>query len=304
MSNSDKHGTGSADHHSENEDNSTPETIIIINCVLNAPLMLISILGNALVLAAIIRTPSIRSTHMIMLCSLAVSDILVGLVVQPIYIAKQLTKDHFVYHVSVMMGYSLCGVSFLTITAITVDRFLALHYHMRYATLVTKSRVKYILITIWLSNFLTSCFNLWNRLVHSLIVGIIAIICLIISTLLYIKIYCIVRRHQLQILAQQQAVPSVDAENNLNIVRLKRSAMNTFVFHIALIICYLPAHVLLTVQGLSYKNDWPTEWEFANTAVIMNSSINPLLYCWRLRELRTAVVKTARQMLCKQTEEN
>ena len=38
-----------------------------------------SILGNALVLAAIIRTPSIRSTHMIMLCSLAVSDFLVGL---------------------------------------------------------------------------------------------------------------------------------------------------------------------------------------------------------------------------------
>ena len=78
-----KDSNGSANHHSDNEDNSTPETIIIINCVLNAPLMLISILGNALVLAAIIRTPSIRSTpHMIMLCSLAVSDFLVGLIGQ------------------------------------------------------------------------------------------------------------------------------------------------------------------------------------------------------------------------------
>ncbi|XP_020600618.1 adenosine receptor A2b-like [Orbicella faveolata] len=305
MNNTDRHNNGSTDHHSDNEDNSTPQTIIIINCVLNAPLMLISILGNALVLAAIIRTPSIRSTpHMIMLCSLAVSDFLVGLVAQPIYIAKELTKDHYAHYVSVMMGHSLCGVSFLTITAMTMDRFVALHYHMRYATLVTESRVKYTLIIIWLSNFLMSCFNLWNTRVHSLITGLIAIICLIISTFFYVKIYHIVRRHQLQIFAQLQAVQSSDAENYLNIVGLKRSAMNSFVFYIALIICYLPAHVLLTVQGLSHMNDWPTEWEFANTAVFMNSSINPLLYCWRLRELRAAVVKTARQILCKEREQN
>ena len=98
MNNINKHN-GSADHHSENEDNSTPGTIIIINCVLHAPLMLISILGNALVLAAIIRTSSIRSTpHMIMLCSLAVSDFLVGLVAQPIKIAQQITEDGIVHN--------------------------------------------------------------------------------------------------------------------------------------------------------------------------------------------------------------
>ena len=141
MNNTDKHNNGSAHHHSDNEDSSTPGTIVIINCVLNAPLMLISILGNALVLAAIIRTPSIRSTSMIMLCSLAVSDLLVGLIAQPIFIALKVTKDRSVYHVWSMIGPALCGASLLTITAITVDRFLALHYHMRYTTLVTKSRV-------------------------------------------------------------------------------------------------------------------------------------------------------------------
>ena len=62
-------------------------------------------------------------------------------------------------------------------------------------------------------------------------------------------------------------------------------------------------YVVATLIAISDK-DWQTEWHFADTAVFMNSSINPFLYCWRLRELRTAVVKTARQMLCKQTEEN
>ena len=89
MNNTDKQSNGSADYHTDNEDNSTPETLIIINCVLNTPLMLISILGNALVLAATIRKPSIRSTpHMIMLCSLAVSDLFVGLIAQPIFIVS------------------------------------------------------------------------------------------------------------------------------------------------------------------------------------------------------------------------
>ena len=119
----------------------------------------------------------------------------------------------------------------------------------------------------------------------------------------FIRIYCLIRRHQLQIRGQQQAVQSSDAENNLSVARLKRIAMSTFVFYIALIICYFPMYVLLTLYGLSVK-DSQSEWQFSITAVFLNSSINPILYCWRLRELRTAVVKTGRQMLCKQTEQN
>ena len=304
MNNTNKYNNGSVDHHPDNENHFTLETITIINCVLNAPLMLISILGNALVLAAIMRTPSIRSTpHMIMLCSLAVSDFLVGLIAQPIYIAERLTKDRFVKHAADMIGYSLCIVSLWTITAITMDRFLALHYHMRYATLVTESRVKYTLIIIWLMNFLLPGLGFWYERVHRFVVATVTVICLLICMASFMRIYCFIRRHQLEILAQQQAVQSSDAGSNLNVPRLKRSAMNTFVFFIVLIICYLPLYVLLTLYGLSIK-DPQSEWQFAATAVFMNSSINPFLYCWRIRELRTAVVKTARQMLCKQTEEN
>ena len=192
----------------------------------------------------------------------------------------------------------------MTITAITVDRFLALHYHMRYATLVTESRVKYTLILIWLISFHLSGIAFWNKRVHKFVVAIVTIICLLICMASYVRIYCFIRRHQLQIHVQQQAVQSSDAQgSNLNATQLKRSAMNTFVFCLALIICYLPMYVLLTLYGLSIK-DWQSEWQFAFTAVFMNSSINPVLYYWRLRELRTAVVKTARQMLCKQIEEN
>ena len=103
---------------------------------------------------------------------------------------------------------------------------------------MTESRVKFTLVIIWLISFLVSGFGLWNERVYSILVGVLIVICLQISAFSYVRICRIVRRHQLQIHAQQQAVQSSDAANNLNITRLKRSAMNTFVFYIVLTVCY------------------------------------------------------------------
>ena len=183
---------------------------------------------------------------MTMLCSLAVADFLVGLIVQPIYITYQLTRDHLMLSAGKQTGFSLCGVSLLTMTVLTVDRFLALHYHMRYATLVTESRVKYILIITWSISFFAAGLYFLNNRVHSFVSGIVTIACLLTCTFCYLRIYRIVRRHQIQIHRHQQAV----ASNN----RLKRSALNTFVLYIVLIICYFPWNVLLTLDGLSHKD--------------------------------------------------
>ena len=286
-----------------NNDSPTHETIVIINCVLNAPLMLTSIIGNSLVLAAVWKTPSICSTSMIMLCSLAVSDLLVGFVVQPLYIADELTEDLLLYRVSGMIGFYVCGVSFGTMTAISVDRLMALHYHMRYSSLMTEFRIKFIVGMIWVVIFPCTGLHLWNIFTFHLVAGIFIAMCLVICTFSYIKIYGIVRQHQKQIHVQQQAVGNPDVGNNLYIARLKESAINTFIFYIFMIICYFPQVILLILFGTIYKN-WKTEWSLATTVVHMNSSVNPILYCWRLRELRAAVFKTVKRLLFTQTEEN
>ena len=173
---------------------------------------------------------------------------------------------------------------------------------MRYATLATESRVKCTLIIIWLFSFLLSCFQFWATIAQHFSMGLVILFCLIISTLSYMRIFQIPRRHQLQIDAQQ-AVQSSDTENNLNIARLEKSARNTLILFIALILCHLPMYIVLTVNAISQWN-FQIEWDFATTLVFLNSSNNPFLYCWRVRKLRTAVVKTARKMLCKPTEGN
>ena len=84
--------------------------------------------------------------------------------------------------------------------------------------------------------------------------------------------------------------------------RLIKSAVNTFVFYICLVICYFPNVVFMTLYGTVHR-EWKTEWDLSTTVVFMNSSINPILYCWRLRELKKAMVKIGRGLLNKQTND-
>jgi len=121
-----------------------------------------------------------------MLCSLAVSDFLVGLFAQPLFIADDLTKEALLNNLAVTVASSVCGVSLLTMTTLSVDRFLTLHYHMRYATLVTESRVKGFVVFIWLLSFLASGFYFWNDRLHSFLLVAFTALYFIISTFPFI----------------------------------------------------------------------------------------------------------------------
>ena len=278
------------------------ETMRIANCILNAPLMLLSIIGNALVLVAILKTPSLRSPSVIFLCNLAVSDLLVGLVVQPVYIVEQMVKTVPKLQEAVRgMGFAGCGVSLWTMTAITVDRFLALHYHLQYPNLMTTSRAIYTIITIWCIITLFSFSVLWSPRIYYFLVAFCITICLLVCLVCFIKIYRIVRRHQVQIHVQQQAVENSTDTNKQQIRQSTKSAKNIFIYLLVMILCYTPLFFVYIISAINNLNSIVLQ-TFPATVVFVNSSINPFLYCWRIPELRTAVFKTARLLFCREMD--
>ena len=287
------------------ETTSAATTIVIVNCVLNVPLMPIAIFGNLLVLTAVVKNPLLRSPSVILLCGLSASDLVVGLVVQPMYIARQLLENAFLNKLSRTVGFAFCGISLATMAVISVDRFLALQYHMTYHTLVTTTRVQLFLIIIWLIHLLplSTVIGFWDVPVLFTAGRILIFVYTIASTISYIGIYRIVRRHQLQILAQKQAAQLSNAEtaNNVVYVSLSKAAVNTFVFYICTIVCYLPWFIYRMVYSHVYFTVPNTAWVFTATLLFANSAINPFLYCWRLRELRAAVKKTLKKMSCRQS---
>ena len=298
---------GSLDGSAKIEDNhDSIETAVIIICVLNAPLMLISIAGNLLVLAAIKRTPFICSSSMAMLSNLAVSDFLVGSIAQPFFLASLLTRVSFIDRVSKITAFCLCGVSLCTMTAISIDRFLALQYPMRYqSTIAAKPHaLSTLVLIIWIINFVFSGFYVWNWPIYFTMAATGVCLFILISTFCYIRIYRIVRHHQTQIQVQQQAAQQNTTEgDNSNMVRMKRSALNTFIFYIAIILCYFPIIISLCIASITSKS-LPEVWHLADTVVFLNSSVNPLLYCWRLVEIRAGVLKILRQMSRRQANQH
>ena len=98
------------------------DNFVVTICLLNGLLMLLTIMGNVLVLTAMLPTPSLRSPSTIFLCSLAASDLLVGFVVQPIYIGFRLNPGPELEHLAYILVSLACSVSLCTMTAISVDR--------------------------------------------------------------------------------------------------------------------------------------------------------------------------------------
>ena len=292
----------------ESDEESSPfETFVIITNVLNALLIPICIAGNVLVLAAVWRNPSLRTPSIILLCSLAVSDLFVGFIALPLDIAIALTplsrsSSHSrLSQARFFLIIQLCGVSLETMTAISVDRYLSLRYHMRYPNMMTPRHATCVAATFWCKNFILSLLSIWKKTtIHLVAVAFIAL-CLFISSITYNAIYRIVRHHQHQIHAQQQAVQSMNAEQNCTI-QAKKRALNTFIYYICMVLCYFPSAVS-TIIAVTYEPHLNISLYFY-TIMFMNSAINPFLYIWRNREVREAVLKIVRKRLCKADEEN
>ena len=272
---------------------------LIITCAINVPSMLVAIVGNSLVLAAILSAPSLRSPAILLLCNLALSDLLVGLVIQPLFIAHSFNlTTRLLTSIWLIMSYSACGISLCTMTAIAVDRFLALHYHLRYSTMVTSFRIKTILTALWLKSFIFSGIYFWSVRIFFLYITIFVCLCLIISVFCYVRIFKIVRHQQKKIQCQHQAVNLPQGSTISNLLQLEKSAINSFLFFIVMVIFYTPVSTYLSLIYAT-KDGSHRGWNVAITLVFINSSVNPFLYCWRMGDLRAAVMKTARKLFCR-----
>ena len=122
--------------------------------------------------------------------------------------------------------------------------------------------------------------------------------CLIISVASYTKIFCVLSHHQAQVqgfIQQQHNQP-----NALNMARYKRAVYSALWVQLALVSCYVPIGVsgIVIASSNTYSSNLIVTWGVALVLVYFNSALNPVLYCWRISEMRQAVKQTISQALC------
>ena len=117
--------------------------------------------------------------------------------------------------------------------------------------------------------------------------------CLITSLIVYFKVYRIVRRHQVQIHSQMEHFSASYGENHRRFARLRRSALNTFYVYCLFLLCYLP-YLSILITGMVIPHGLSKGYVVTTAVVFLNSALNPVLYCWRISEVRRAVKQILR----------
>lgn len=276
-------------------------TVIAI-CAVNVPFSLTAFLGNAAVLTAFYKTSTLHSPTNILLACLTASDLAVGLVAQPLFMSYHVVKledSQAVYDVISkvfsILSYWLCSVSFATVAAVGVDRLLALQLHLRYSDMVTSTRTRNIVIFIWVICGLLSGTKQWNDKIFFNILAILIFACLFGTFFVYFRIYRIVHRHRAQIHAQELSCSGI--ENLAAVERLKKSALNIFYVYCLFLFCYVP-YLSAVISFFVIGKRLSVVFNAAVTIVYINSTLNPMLYCWRIREIRKAVKQTLFRLFC------
>ena len=275
---------------------------------LNIFLSIIAVLGNTLILVALRKVSSLNPSSKLLFRCLATTDLCVGLITEPLNVVYWMSVAQEEWKLCrytlaslVIAGYTLCSVSLLTVTAISVDRLLALFLALRYRQVVSLRRTYVIVAIVWITSAIASVFYLFNPVITAWYGRIITPVCLVTSIASYAKIFLKLRHHQIQILRHDQQEPEEQPSrmNPLSIERYRKAVSSALWVQCTLIACYLPFSVVRAL--VTYSRNVSRSvliFELATTLIYLNSSLNPVLYCWKISEVKNAVKETIREALC------
>ena len=270
---------------------------LIFISVLNIFLSITAFLGNVLILVALPKVSSLHLPSKVLYGSLAATDLCVGVIVEPttvvhwISVVKQ--RWNICYYATAakfIISNTLCSVSLAISTAISVDRLLAISLELRYRIFVTFKRTLVTVISIWVLSILITAGYFWDPRIKLWCFFLGISVCLVNSVFAYTKIFFTLRR-QIQMSQTQpsQAIP-------LNIARYRKAVYSAMWVQVTLVVCYLPFAI---VVALTPQRGMPLSIylarQYTATVVYLNSTLNPLLYYWKIREVRRAVKDTIRR---------
>ena len=265
----------------------------------NILLSITAFLGNFLILVALNKETSLHPPSKLLYRCLATTDLLVGIVTQPLYATYWLSLVHehwslcrYVRNVVNISSFALCSVSLLTLTAISVDRLLALLLGIRHRAILTVERTRILTATFWVISVASGSFSVTHTRISIWYAIILILSCSVISIASYTKIFRTLSHYQAEVQDQTTA---------LNIERYRKVVSSALWVQLTLVVCYAPKLIILVVK-IYRKKTYSSHVLVINgiTSILtyFNSTLNPFLYCWKIKEVRQAVKQTVRQALC------
>ena len=275
----------------------------------------VAVVANGLVLAAIWRNLSLRTSSYILLAGLAFTDFCTGLISQPLWIANELfslkdpqldlgvsnkTSWPTIYVITRAIG-DRCVVYFYQITVflitlMSIERWLL----MSRRSLLSVSRVSLIVLALLLL-MLPSAIFLHGQESDLTVISLV-LFCVVANSVAYFKVFRIIRRHQHQI---QANVSSQNASQPaINFVKYKKSVFTILFILAVFYISYLPIIITLGLKRFLLINPFLVDvfFKVSTLLVFLSSSLNPLIVLWRMKDIRDEVIKMLKWISCKNNQ--
>ena len=278
---------------------SSSVTVYTFLGVFSVLLAIFTVFGNSLILHSLRKCQTLHPPTKALLSSLALSDLGVAVVDNPLCAAHYFSAVFNNIEVFcavrgpyIFAAYFLGSVSFLTMTAISLDRYYAFKLRLRYRQFVTFKRVVFVLAACWTFGFIWPLSWLINDNISRIMAAVILVSCIVITSISYIKISHEIRRHQHQI-QDQQTIPASQkhGENHFSLGQYKKSLNTVILVFCLLIACYIPYFPALL---MAITNDSSSTAMMAvditASLIKLNSLLNPIVYCWKIRAIRREVI--------------
>lgn len=250
--------------------------------------------SNGLVLAAIVRA-HIKTSAISLIGCLLCSDCLVGMVFLPIYatwtINDQAMRSCVITGSLLFVGWFIPTISFLTIIAVSCDRYIALFHSFNYQSIVTSTKIKKLIFSLCLFSAVQSSMSLHHyfALAQYILLGCLLVFGLFVLVFTYTRIFKLVRHHHRQINSHQ----TIDPRSNQTKLAITMSYVIGVTF-----LCYMPFGIalgVLLVQGKFSQTSFKY-FHISELFFCISSLCNPVIYCIRNLEIRTAVIALIREM--------
>ena len=275
--------------------------LLVVFCIINMSLGLLSFGGNALVVLTIAFFSGLHQiTTNIGLASLATTSFFHGTILNSFLFAVGVNTllDGCPFFRSTRFAifflcYALMFNSLFNLCIVTAERYIAVAFPLRYFTIFPKELMVKLVAAAWLASFLFSIpHGIDSAASHT--VGKALWICTFSFTLLFtfycnIKIFCISRRQKRQMKTQVEAVEQMAVRNQEDF----RGSGTVFYILVTLLVCYIPAivtrYVKTSAETFADKDKLETlalirVW--TSTFYVMYSAVNPFVYLFRCKRLR------------------
>ena len=256
--------------------------------------------GNTLILIALHKNRSLHQPSKVLLCNLVASDLCIGFV-QLLYGALGISILHgwwqicrSLFFVNGIAANISITVSLWTITAISVDRLLALLLKLRYRQVVTIRKVYAVAIASWICNGVgLASLSYFSPKGWEVFAVTIIVVCLTTSMYCYTRIFFMLRDQQ----KVHNNLPQKDNQTTrVATTRYRKTLSSALWLQLALLVCYLPYLLLAPFTHREFLHNHSsalsTALSFTITLMYFNSTLNPILYFWRIKEITRAVKDT------------